>query len=118
MPGIDDLQDAFEKRFGRTFYFWQIVNEIDTLAAAMKQADSSDPARVAAALSGLKRETPLGISEMRADDHQLIQPLFISELAPDLPHMFPAVKLGFKTMATIPADSTRMATTCAFKDKP
>ncbi len=118
VPGIDDLQDAFEKRFGRTFYYWHVVNEIDTLAAAMKQAGSSDPVKVAAALSGMKRETPLGISEMRADDHQLIQPLFISELEPNLPHMFPAVKLGFKTMASIPADSTRMATTCVFKDKP
>ena len=94
------------------------MNEIDTLAAAMKQADSSDPVKVAAVMSGMKRTTPLGISEMRADDHQLIQPLFISELEPGLPHVFKEVGLGFKTVGTIDADSTRMATTCAFKDKP
>ena len=118
VPGIDDIQDAFEKRFGRTFYYWHVVNEIDTLAAAMKQADSSDPVKVAAAMSGMKRTTPLGISDMRADDHQLIQPLFISELEPGLPHVFKEVGLGFKTVGTIDADSTRMATTCAYKDKP
>ena len=118
VPGIDDIQDAFEKRFGRTFYYWHVVNEIDTLAAAMKQANSSDPVKVAAAMSGMKRTTPLGESDMRADDHQLIQPLFISELEPGLPHVFKAVGLGFKTVGTIPADSTRMATTCTFKDKP
>ena len=117
VPGIDDISDAFEKRFGRTFYYWHVVNEIDTLAAAMKQADSSDPAKVAAAMSGMKRETPLGVSDMRADDHQLIQPLFISELEPDLPHVFKATKLGFKTVGTVSADSTRMPTTCTFKDK-
>lgn len=118
VPGIDDISDAFEKRFGRTFYYWHVVNEIDMLAAAMKQADSSDPVKVAAALSGMKATTPLGISEMRADDHQLIQPLFITELEPDQPHVFKQTKLGFKTMATITADSTRMATTCSYKDKP
>ena len=118
VPGIDDISDAFEKRFGRTFYYWHVVNEIDTLAAAMKQANSSDPVKVAAALSGMKRETPLGVSEMRADNHQIIQPLYITELEPDQPHVFKQTKLGFKTIATIPADSTRMPTTCQFKDKP
>ena len=118
VPGIDDISDAFEKRYGRTFYYWHVVNEIDTLAAAMEQAGSSDPVKVAAVMSGMKRTTPLGISEMRADDHQLIQPLFISELEPGLPHVFKEVGLGFKTVGTIDADSTRMATTCAFKDKP
>ncbi len=117
VPGIDDMSDAYEKRFGRTFYYWHVVNEIDTLAAAMKQANSSDPAKVAAAMSGMKRETPLGISDMRADNHQLIQPLFITELEPGLPHVFKATGLGFKTVGTITADSTRMPTTCTFKDK-
>ena len=117
VPGIDDISDAFEKRFGRTFYYWHVVNEIDTLAAAMKQANSSDPVKVAAAMSGMKRETPLGISDMRADNHQLIQPLFITELEPNLPHVFKATQLGFKTVGTISADSTRMPTTCTFKDK-
>ena len=118
VPGIDDISDAFEKRYGRTFYYWHVVNEIDMLAAAMKQTDSIDPVKVAAALSGMKRMTPIGLSEMRADDHQLIQPLFISELEPDLPHVFKQTRLGFKTMAAIDADSTRMATTCSYKDKP
>ena len=117
VPGIDPIADAFEAKYGRTFYYWHVVNEIDTLAAAMKQANSSDPVKVAEAMSGMKRETPLGISEMRADNHQLIQPLFISELEPNLPHVFKQTQLGFKTMATINPDSTRMATTCSFKDR-
>ncbi len=118
VPGIDDIQDAFEKRFGRTFYYWHVENEIESLAAAMKQADSSDPVKVAAALSGQKRTTPLGVSEMRADNHQMIQPLYITELEPGQPRVFKAVGLGFKTVGTIDADSTRMPTTCVYKDKP
>ena len=63
-------------------------------------------------MSGMKRQTPLGVSNMRADDHQMIQPLYVSQLEPNLPHVFPDSKLGFKTVATIPADQTRMATSC------
>ncbi len=118
VPGIDDISAAFEQRFGRTFYYWHVVNEIDTLAAAMKQADSSDPAKVAAAMSGMERATPLGPSDMRADNHQLIQPLFITELEPGVPHVFKEAGMGFKTVAAIPAEQTRMATTCSYKDKP
>ena len=118
VPGIDDIADAFEQRFGRSFYYWNIENEIETLAAAIKQADSSDPAKVAAAMSGMQRTTPLGISDMRADNHQLIQPLFISELEPGLPHVFKQTGLGFKTIDRIEADATRAPTTCSYKDKP
>ena len=118
VPGIDDIADAFDKRYKRTFYYWHVVNEIDTLAAAMKQANSSDPVVVAKVMSGMKRLTPLGASDMRADNHQLIQPLFISEVAPDLPHVFPETKLGFKTISRIEPEQTRLATTCSFKDQP
>ena len=118
VPGIDDVADAFQKQFHRSFYYWQVVNEIDTLAAAMKQANSSDPVVVARRLSGMQRQTPLGVSDMRSDNHQLIQPLFISELEPDLAHLLPSTKLGFKTVSTIDAAKTRMATTCTFKDQP
>ena len=118
VAGIDDISDAFEKRFGRTFYYWHVVNEIDMLAAAMKQANSSDPVAVGKVLETLNRPTPLGSSIMRADNHQLIQPLFISELEPGLPHVFPETKLGFKTISRIDADETKMATSCNFKDRP
>ena len=61
---------------------------------------------------------PRGGAARGADNHQLIQPLFISELQPGLPHVFKEVGLGFQTVASIPAEQTRMATTCAYKDKP
>ncbi len=118
VPGVDDVADAFVARFHRGFYYWRIVNEIDMLAAAIKQANSTDPAAVGKALSGMSRPTPLGPSIMRADNHQLLQPLFISAIEPSLPHVFPDTKLGFKTISRIEPDQTRMATTCSFKDAP
>jgi branched-chain amino acid transport system substrate-binding protein len=118
VPGVDDVADAFEQRFHRGFYYWRVVNEIDMLAAAIKQANSTDPAAVGRVLEGMSRPTPLGPSIMRADNHQILQPMFITELAPNLPHVFPETKLGFKVISRIEPDATKMATTCAFKDKP
>ena len=118
VPGVDDIAAAFEARFKRGFYYWRVVNEIDMLAAAMKQANSADPAAVGRVLETMSRPTPIGPSIMRADNHQLLQPMFISELAPNLPHVFPETKLGFKTISRIEPDATKMATTCVFKDKP
>jgi branched-chain amino acid transport system substrate-binding protein len=118
VPGGDDITDAFADRFKRGFYYWRVVTEIDMLAAAMKQANSSDPAVVGKVLEGMDHVTALGHSTMRADNHQLLQPMFVSALEPGLPHVFPDVGLGFKTISRIEPEATRMATTCVFKDKP
>jgi branched-chain amino acid transport system substrate-binding protein len=118
VPGGEDITNAFADRFKRGFYYWRIVTEIDMLAAAMKQADSSDPAVVGKVLAGMDHVTALGHSIMREDNHQLLQPMFITELEPGLPHVFPEVGLGFKTISRVEPEATRMPTTCVFKDKP
>ncbi|HET7864204.1 MAG TPA: ABC transporter substrate-binding protein, partial [Burkholderiaceae bacterium] len=48
------------------------------LSTAMAQAKSTDPAKVAAAMEGLKFKSFNGEVEMRKTDHQLQQGLFIS----------------------------------------
>ncbi len=118
VPGIDDIATAYEQQYHHGFYYWQIVNEIDMLAAAVKQADSSDPAVVGKVLANMSRATPLGPSIIRPDNHQLLQPLFITELEPGLPHVFPETKLGFKLVGRVEPNQTRFATNCSFKDQP
>jgi len=115
---IDKIAAAFEAKYNTSFYYWRVITEIDMLAAAMKQANSSDPAKVGAVLAGMKFPTPLGEVTMRDDNHQLLQPMFISQLEPGLPHMFKAVGLGFKTMSRIEPEAQRMPTTCNFRDRP
>ena len=115
---IDKIAAAFEAKYNTSFYYWRVITEIDMLAAAMKQANSSDPAKVGAVLAGMKFPTPLGEVTMRDDNHQLLQPMFISQLEPGLPHEFKAVSLGFKTMSRIEPEAQRMPTTCNFRDRP
>ena len=118
VPGLEDLTAAFEAQFHRSFTYWRIVNEIDMLAAAMREARSSDPAAVGRALAGMTHDTPLGESVMRADNHQLLQPMFVSQLEPNEPHVYAGLDMGFETVERAEAEGTRMPTTCKFKDRP
>jgi branched-chain amino acid transport system substrate-binding protein len=71
--------DAYKKKYGATSdpYTVAIRSSIAFLAQAMTEARSTDPAKVARAMEGMKRQGEFGPVEMRAADHQLIQPLFV-----------------------------------------
>jgi branched-chain amino acid transport system substrate-binding protein len=50
---------------------------LNMLATAMDKAGSQDPAKVARALEGARYSGPSGDSWMRADDHQIIAPVYL-----------------------------------------
>ncbi len=110
---IEEMAAAFEAKYHQAFYYWRVVNMLDMTAAAMKQANSSDPEKVGKVLAGMNFHNPLGDVSMRADNHQLLQPMFISVLEPGVKHVFPEVNMGFRTIGRIEPDQTRMATTCS-----
>ncbi len=111
-PEIEKMANEFEAKYGVKFYYWRVVNEVDMLAAAIKQADSSDPAKVGQVLSTMVQHTPLGDATMRPDNHQLLQPMFVSVLEPGMPYTFPDNKMGFKTISRIEPEAQRLPTTC------
>jgi branched-chain amino acid transport system substrate-binding protein len=82
----------------------------------MEKVKSADTAKVAAAMEGLKLEDDSGEVTMRADNHQLIQPLYISTLVrangKDVKFDMEKTGLGFRTDARIEGKNTAMATTC------
>ncbi|HEY2628601.1 MAG TPA: branched-chain amino acid ABC transporter substrate-binding protein [Usitatibacter sp.] len=71
--------DAYKKKFGVQSdpYTQSIRMGVEFLAQAMTAAKSTDPVKVARAMEGMKFDGPYGTVEMRATDHQLIQPLFV-----------------------------------------
>jgi len=115
IPELEKMAAEFEAKYGQQFYYWRVVNEIDMLAAAMNQANSSDPAKVGQILSTMVQKTPLGDATMRQDNHQLLQPMFVSELEPGTKFTFPDNKMGFKTISRIEAEAQRLPTTCKFQ---
>jgi branched-chain amino acid transport system substrate-binding protein len=79
----EKFANTFNAKFGGppdylTFYYLRVNNEMYMLAEAIKQAKSTDPKAIALKLEGMKYPGDMGEVEMRAADHQLIQPLYIS----------------------------------------
>jgi branched-chain amino acid transport system substrate-binding protein len=79
-PGtMGKLTGDFQKKFGDDLYTFSIYNGIVLLSDAMAKAKSTDPVKVAAAMSGLRFKGFNGESEMRKSDHQMQQGLYISK---------------------------------------
>jgi len=68
----------FKQRFNDDMYTAAIPNAFTALGEAMAKAKSTDPVKVAAALSGLKFKGFNGEVELRKTDHQLQQPLYVT----------------------------------------
>jgi branched-chain amino acid transport system substrate-binding protein len=114
-PQLDADAVAYEKRFTQkedSFSYWRIKTMFEMVTAAMKKAGSNEPLKVAKALEGLKYHTSIGEVEMRADNHQLLQPMFISTMSDKVKYDVEHTGLGFKTDGRVEAKDTAMPTTC------
>jgi branched-chain amino acid transport system substrate-binding protein len=107
-----DRAAAFKEKYGGDWSDAQIRPMMEMLARAIDTAGTPDPLEVALALEDMRHDTPLGEVHMRADNHQLIQPLYLSVLADDVPNRIEDTGFGFKTLAKIPAEQTVTETTC------
>ncbi len=121
---VDRMVNEFKKQNPKLdYYYGRAGTLMFMLAEAVKRAKSTDPTAVAKAMSGMKMDTELGQVEMRAADHQMIQPLYISTLYKQASKGGPAeVKydadnsgLGFKTDARIEAYVSAQPTSCNMK---
>jgi branched-chain amino acid transport system substrate-binding protein len=73
-----EIQEAYKKKYNDDFYVVSTYTIISMLSKGIKDARSIDPVKVAFALEGMKIHSLNGDVEMRAMDHQLQQPLYIS----------------------------------------
>ncbi|SMG47007.1 branched-chain amino acid ABC transporter substrate-binding protein [Paraburkholderia susongensis] len=92
---------------------------IETLAAAMKRAGNADPTAVAKALEGIRFDNGFHASWMRADDHQLIQPLYVMEMdkagTPGVRFDNEGSGYGFLTVLALPSERTILPTVCKMR---
>ena len=113
---------AFKKKYGETEdpYTTAMQNALDLLSMAMTEAKSTDPAKVAKAMEGKKWDGYFGPVEMRAQDHQFIQPLFIGTFGKvdGKKVKFNAdgtKEFGFTLDHKTPAPDTALPSTCQMK---
>jgi branched-chain amino acid transport system substrate-binding protein len=110
---------AYRARFPQApddLYGTWIRLAIEMLARAFDKAETDQPMKVARALEETRMEDDTGEVWMRRDNHQLLQPIFVSSFVPvnatdvkiDIEH----TGLGFRTDARIEAEDTALPTTC------
>jgi branched-chain amino acid transport system substrate-binding protein len=88
------------------------------LVEGITRAKSTDPVKVAAAISGLKFRGFNGEVEMRKTDHQLLQPLFITEWRKaDAKNPYSVENTGwnFQSIREIPSFVAATPTSCQMK---
>jgi branched-chain amino acid transport system substrate-binding protein len=113
------LVHAYKQKFKDSkddLYFTTHLIAIEMLARAMEEAKSTDPVKVGKALEGMKFQHAAGEVIMRADNHQLIQPLFVSTYSKvdgkDVKFDVERTGNGFKTDRRVEGKDTVQPTTC------
>src|SRR6202165_2627045 len=113
-PELDASVAAFAKRFPgkeNEYSYWRAKTMWEMFAAAAKKAGSSDPVKIARALEGMKMQTSLGEVEMRADNHQLLQPLYVSTLEKNQKYDVENTGLGWRSDVKVEGKTTALSTT-------
>ncbi|MEQ8651998.1 MAG: branched-chain amino acid ABC transporter substrate-binding protein [Kiloniellales bacterium] len=113
--GLEPMMDEFEGEHQIDFYYYRVKNLMEMLQKAAAKAGSTEPAALAMALEGMEHETEVGTISMRADNHQLIQPLYLSTFSDDVPRDVEGTGFGFKTDYRIEGPATATDTTCEMK---
>ncbi|MEW5879636.1 MAG: branched-chain amino acid ABC transporter substrate-binding protein [Pseudomonadota bacterium] len=119
-PG-EDIYLGFKKKFGEDWYTLAAYTSMTMLAEAIKRAKSTDPLRVAYTMEGLKMPSVMGEIEMRASDHQLQQPLFIStwvKAGGAVKYDTEKTGYGFKTERAFPTYVASQPTSCNMQRPP
>ncbi len=116
--GVKYLED-YKKQFGKEQdpYTIALVEMLDLLKKSATQANSLDPVKVATAMEGMKGASFFGPIEMRKDNHQLLQNLYVGEFekvdGKDVKYNADGtLEFGFRTVYEQPLEQTRLPTTC------
>lgn len=111
-PEMASREEKMYKEKNWDYLFLRVADMLDMLKLAAEKADSLDPTKVAFALEGLQYNSPTGATVMRAADHQIQIPMFISVLQDDMKHGAEGTNYNFHVLSKFPAEAVSMPTTC------
>lgn len=119
LPGVlQSLESGFRARYKQDFSVPATYTGLALLTAAMTKARSTDPVRVATAMEGLRFHTFNGEVTMRAADHQLLQPIYVSTWQPvsaSNPYDVEGTGYTFALDRTYPPDRTTLPAQCTMQ---
>ncbi|WP_284456235.1 branched-chain amino acid ABC transporter substrate-binding protein [Alloalcanivorax xenomutans] len=114
-PEMAKKQVEMYEKTGWDFYYLRLSTMLDMLKAAADKAGSTDPKDLAKALEGLSIETPTGEVTMRAEDHQIQLPMFISVMKDGMKYGAEGTDYNFHKVAEIARDDVTLPTTCRMR---
>ena len=97
------------------FYYLRLSTMLDMLKKSSDKAKSTDPVQVAKAMEGMKLDTTTGEVVMRAKDHQIQLPMFISVMKDDMEYGAEGTDYNFKKVARIDREAVSLPTTCRMR---
>lgn len=115
---IGELMQGFKAKYDDDLYTTTIYSALVGLTQAMAKAGATDPVQVAAALEGLEYEGFDGPVVMRAEDHQLQQPVWISKwqnVDDQYTYNVEGTGFTFAPVERIDAETASTATSCQMK---
>jgi branched-chain amino acid transport system substrate-binding protein len=116
-----DFEKDFRAKENMSLWYPRAVNEMRMFKAAAEKANSIDPVKVAAALEDMKFNVlDGGEGVMRKDDHQFLQPIYISSLGSlsdkaKEPFDEENTGWGWHIVSSIDTPQATVATTCNMK---
>jgi branched-chain amino acid transport system substrate-binding protein len=116
------LAHAYKRRYSLEYYAMPVMTLFDLLAMAIDRAGSTEALRVAYALEGLRLQGSLGEVWMRAEDHQLFEPLYILGMARingrDIKYDLEDTGIGPRTEARFEAADLALPAQCSMQRPP
>jgi branched-chain amino acid transport system substrate-binding protein len=114
--GLEKFAAAYKERYHQDWYWLSSYLAVKMLAKAIDQAGAAHPLKVARALEGMKFAGPTGEVWMRAEDHQLMHPLYVARFTkagkPGVKYDAENTGFGWATEVRLDAKDTVMPTTC------
>jgi branched-chain amino acid transport system substrate-binding protein len=115
--GLEDYEkwfNEFKERYPEIdWYYHRVYNQMYMLKAAIEEVgNAEDVDAIARALEGMEFQSPTGTVTMRAKDHQILQPMYMSVMDADAKYDADNSGVGFRTVANIPVEQATDDTSC------
>lgn len=114
-----EIVEGFKKKYNDDYTAIASYSGVTMMAKAIKSAKSTDPVKVAVAMEGMKIKGLNGEVEMRKQDHQMQQPLYLATWTKvngrDVKYDQENTGFGWKTDQKIDSYVATQATSCQMK---
>lgn len=117
---VDEGHTEYEKWFQEfkerypeiDWYYHRIYNQMQMLKMAIEKAGTTESDAVAKAFEGMTFQSQTGEITMRAQDHQILQPMYMSVMDTNAKYDADNSGVGFRTIANLPVEQATDETTC------